>query len=259
MDVRPHWDICTMRHRAATAQVEDMTNTSSTLARAHSAWAPLSHSARIGSGLALILGAALIAVPQYVEYLLAGDLEREAQIAWGLQHQTFYRLEWVLAMFGSFLLVPGFLGIWHITRHQAPRLTAVGAVVLLWGLAGQVFSDVATYTAQVVAGDVFGAADAERLIADGYLEDPGMIGGVLVPVIVGMLVGILVTAAACWRSGFPKAPVAMLALWPLWDFLGPTPLGPFTTDLLLLGAGVWLGLLVVRGRELDPDATGVGA
>ena len=37
-----------------------------------------------------------------------------------------------------------------------------------------------------------------------------------------------------------------LALWPLWDFFGPGPVGPFSGELLLLVAGVWLGVAVAR-------------
>ena len=113
-------------------------------------------------------------------------------------------------------------------------------------MTGQIFSDVATYTAQVVTADVFGASDAERLIAEGYLKDPGMIAVVLVPVIAGMFFGVLMLASACWRSALPKAPVVALALWPLWDFFGPGPVGPFSGELLLLVAGVWLGVAVAR-------------
>jgi hypothetical protein len=113
-------------------------------------------------------------------------------------------------------------------------------------MSGQVFSDTATYAAQVVAGDTFGADQAERLIAHGYLHDPGMVAVVLVPVIAGMFLGLLLLAVALWRSGFPRVPVVLLALWPLWDFLGPTRLGPVTADLFLLLAGVWLGAAVAR-------------
>ncbi len=221
-----------------------MTDTHTAVHRPPLATPPLSNLARRAAALGLILGSVLVAVPQYLEYLRAGDLEREQQIAWGLTHPGFYRIEWVGAMLGSFLLLLGFLGLWQLTRWHTPKLTVVGAAVLTWGMTGQLFSDVATYTAQVVAADVFGATGAERLIADGYLKDPGMIGAVLVPVIAGMFFGVLLLAAACWRSGLPKAPVVALALWPLWDFFGPGPIGPFTAELPLLFAGVWLGVAV---------------
>jgi hypothetical protein len=149
-------------------------------------------------------------------------------------------------MLGSFLLLLGFLGLWQFARWTTPRLTAIGAIVLTWGMTGQIFSDVATYTAQVVAADVLGASGAERLIVDGFLKDPGMIAVVLVPVIAGMFVGVLMLAAACWRSGLPKTPVVTLALWPLWDPFGPGQVGPFSGDLLLLLAGVWLGAAIAR-------------
>lgn len=207
---------------------------------------PLSRVTQLAVALSLFLGSALVAVPQYLEYLLAGDLERKEHIAWGLAHQTFYRTEWAAGMVGSFLLLLGFLGLWQLTRWHTPKLTVVGAVVLTWGMTGQIFSDVATYAAQVVGADVLGPSGAESLIADGYLKDPGMIAVVLVPVIVGMFFGVLLLAAACWRSGLPKVPVVALALWPLWEFFGPGPAGPFSGDLLVLVAGTWLGVVVAR-------------
>ena len=207
---------------------------------------PLSRPIRLGVALCLGAGAVLAAVPQYVEHLRAGDLERKDQIAWGLAHAAFYRVEWLSAMVASFLLLLGFLGLWQVTRWSAPRLTAIGAVVLLWGMSGQIFSETATYTAQVVTADTLGAGAAEQLVADGYLHDSGMITVVVVPVIVGMFLGVILLAIALWRSGFPKTPVVVLALWPLWDFFGPSRLGVFTPDLLLLVAGVWLAFEVVR-------------
>ena len=98
----------------------------------------------------------------------------------------------------------------------------------------------------MVAADVFGAADVERLVADGYLSDPGLTAGRLRSGRCGMFVGVIILAVALWRSGFPRVPVVMLALWPLWDFFGPSPLGPFTTELLLFVAGVWLAVVVAR-------------
>jgi hypothetical protein len=222
-----------------------MTDTS-TPARAVRITPPFSRAIQLTVAAALGVGALLSGLPQYVEQLLAGDLEREDQIAWGLAHQGFYRVEWLAAMLGGILLLLGFLGLWQITRWSTPRLTAIGAVVLTWGMTGQILSDTATYTAQVVAADVFGAADAERLVTDGYFRDPGVTAGILVPVIAGMFLGVGLLAVALWRSGFPRVPVVLLALWPLWDFFGPSPLGPFTTELLLLVAGVWLAVEVGR-------------
>ena len=218
---------------------------------------PLSRATQLAVAACLAAGALLIAVPQYVELAVAGDLERQDRIVWGLAHQGFSRVEWLAAMVGGLALLIGFLGLWQVTRWSTPRLTAVGAVVLTWGMSGQIFSDTATYVAQVVAADVFGAADAERLVVDGYLQDPGMVAGVLVPVIAGMFVGVLLLAVALWRSDIPRVPVALLALWPLWDFFGPAQLGPLTGEVFLLVAGVWLGLLVARlprSRWLGRDA-----
>jgi hypothetical protein len=207
---------------------------------------PFSRTIQLTVAASLAAGALLGALPQYVEHLLAGNLERMDQIAWGLTHQGFYRVEWLAGMLGSVLLLIGFLGLWQITRWSTPRLTAIGAVVLTWGVTGQILSETATYTAQVVAADVFGAADAERLVTDGYLRDPGVTAGILLPVIAGMFFGVIILAVALWRSGFPRVPVVLLALWPLWDFFGPSPLGPLRTELLLLVPGIWLAVEVAR-------------
>ena len=207
---------------------------------------PFSRRIRAGVGLSLAVGAVLSGGLQYAEYLRAGDLEQEDQIAWGLVHHGFYQLEWLAGMVGSFLLLLGFLGLWQVTRWSTPRLSAVGAVILTWGMSGQVFSETGTYTAQVVTAKVLGADAASTLITDGYLKDGGMIAGVLVPVIAGMLIGILLLAAACWRSGLGRGPAVLLALWPLWDFFGPGRIGPISGELFLISAGVWLGVIVAR-------------
>ena len=108
-----------------------------------------------------------------------------------------------------------------LADHQwrTPKLTVIGAVVLTWGMTGQLFVRLRPTPAQVVAADVFGSVEAERLIADGYLHDPGMIVGVpLVPVIAGMLFGVILLAVALWRSGFPPVPgrhARALAAWGL--------------------------------------------
>jgi hypothetical protein len=94
----------------------------------------------------------------------------------------------------------------------------------------QIFSDTGTYTSQAVEARVLGPGDAERLVAAGYLHDAGMIAGVLVPVIAGMFFGVLLLAIALWRSTFPRGPVVLLALWPIWDFFGPTQLGPSSSS-----------------------------
>ena len=208
--------------------------------------APLSRAVQLTVAACLTAGGLFTGGLQYLEYAIAGDLERKEQIAWGLRHHTFYRIEWLGGMIGSLLLLIGFLGLWQITRWHASRLSAIGAVVLTWGMSGQIFSDVATYTAQVVVAGVSGSGSAEHLITAGYLKEPGMIAGVLLPVVAGMFFGVLLLAAALWRSGLAKLPIVLLALWPLWDFLGPSPIGPFSTDLLIVGAAVGLGWVVAR-------------
>ena len=206
----------------------------------------LSRRVQLAAASCLGLGSLLIAVPQYIEKQWSGDLERLPQIRWGLAHLSFVRIEWMGAMIGGFLLLLGSFGLWQLTRSISPRLTAVGAVVLTWGLSGQIFSDTATFTGQVVAAHVLGADQADKVIDKGYLHDPAMIAGVLVPVILGMLIGLGLLVVALWRAGLPRGAVIALAIWPLWDFFGPGTVGPLSGELGLAVGGVWLAVALAR-------------
>ena len=112
----------------------------------------------------------------------------------------------------------------------------------MWGF-GNVLAG--TYIAQVVTPDVLGLDSGVSLIEDGYLQDWGMIAGSLVPHLIGSFFGILLLSIACWRSGFPRVPVALLVVFLLWDFM-LVPVGPLEPHLLLMVALVWLGAHVAR-------------
>jgi hypothetical protein len=209
---------------------------------------PLSRPIRLVAAACLGAGALLTALPQYAERLLAGNLDRSAQIAWGIEHLWYYRIEWACAMVGSFLLALGFLRVWQCARWTAPRLTAVGSVVLTWGMMGQILSEAATYAAQVSVAHVFGPAKGDGLVSQGYLHDPAFIATVLVPVVVGMFVGLILLCVTLWRAHFPRGLVIVLALWPLWDFFGPSS-RVMGGEPFLAVAGVWLALVLGRGPE----------
>ena len=206
---------------------------------------PLSRSIQRGVGASLVLAGLLNGGLQYVDHFTAGNGERDAQMAYGLEHHALYQAIWFGAMVSSIFLLLGFLGLAQLTRWHTPKLTAVATPLVVWGMWG--FGNVlaGTYIAQVVTPDVLGLDSGVSLIEDGFLEDWGMIAGSLAPHLLGSFFGILLLAIACWRSGFPRVPVALLVVFLLWDFM-LVPVGPLEPHLLLMVALVWLGAHVAR-------------
>ena len=206
---------------------------------------PLSRTIQRTVGISLVLAGLLNGGLQYVDHVTAGNGERDAQMAYGLEHHALYQAVWFGAMASSIFLLLGFLGLAQLTRWHTPRLTVVATPLAVWGMWG--FGNVlaGTYIAQVITPDVLGVDSGVSLIEDGYLEDWGMIAGSLAPHLIGSFFGILLLAVACWRSGFPRVPVALLIVFLVWDF-ALTPVGPLEPHLLLMVALVWLGAYVAR-------------
>ena len=206
---------------------------------------PLSQAIRRGVGACLVLAGLLNGGLQYVDHLTAGDGEQRELMAWGLEHHAAYQAVWFGAMLSSIFLLLSFLGLAQITRWHTPKLTVVATLLTIWGMWG--FGNVlaGTYVAQVLTPEVLGLDAGVSLIEDGYLKDWGMIAGSLAPHLIGSFFGILLLAIACWRSGLPRVPSALLVVFLLWDFM-LTPVGPLEPHLLLLVALVWLGVTVIR-------------
>ena len=206
---------------------------------------PLSRGIQRAVAVSLVLAGVLNGGLQYVDHLTAGDGEQRELITWGLAHHTAYQAIWFGVMLSSVLLLLGFLGLAQVTRWHVPRLTAVAAALTVWGMWG--FGNVlaGTYVAQVVTPDLFGVDDAVTLIDEGYLKDWGMIAGSLAPHLIGSFFGIFLLAIACWRSGLPRVPAALLIAFLVWDF-GFSPVGLLEPHLLLLVSLVWFGVFVGR-------------
>ena len=206
---------------------------------------PFSRTIQRGVGAALVLAGLLNGGLQYVDHLTAGNGERDAQVAYGLEHHALYQVIWFGALVSSIFLLLGFLGLAQLTRWHTPKLTAVAIPLVVWGMWG--FGNVlaGTYIAQVVAPDVLGLDSSVALIEDGYLKDWGMVAGSLVPHLIGSFFGVLLLSIACWRSGLPRVPVLMLVAFLVWDFTF-APVGPLEPHLLLMVALAWLGLHVGR-------------
>lgn len=210
---------------------------------------PLSRAAQVATGLCL-LGAGLTnGLGQYAGELATPDLEDfSAQIVWGADHAGVHVTEQTLLLVSMGLLPLGLLGLAHLTRWAAPRLTAVGIVLALWGMWG--FHNVVAlgYAAGTVGPDAIGVDDAVAL-NEGYLDHVGTAVTALFPHLLGSFFGLLLLAVAGIRGrSLPRVPLVLLVVFLVWDFLLPS-WGVLEPHLLLAVALGWLGVHVLRLPE----------
>ena len=183
---------------------------------------------------------------QYITGLVAPDLEDfSAQIRWGAEHPGIQQVEQTALVVSMLVLPLGFLGLAQVTRWRAPRLTAVGLGLTLWGMWG--FHNVVAlgYAAGTVGPDVIGA-DTSVALNEGFLSHAGTMVTALLPHLLGSFLGLVILSIAGWRGrSLPRPALAMLVVFLVWDFLLPTA-GPFEPHLLLFVAMAWLGVHVLR-------------
>lgn len=235
-----------MRRGPARRHARGMTTLDTSVTTRAAAAPPYSTLIRQGLGLCLVLGGILNGGGQYVGELLSPDHERFSdQFQWGLDHPLLHQGE-QFALLASMLFLPlGLLAIAQLTRWHTPRLTAVAALLTLWGMWG--FGNVIAlgYAAGSVGPRTIGVDDSVEL-NDGFLEHAGVLAGALFPHLIGSFLGLLLLSAAAWRSRvFPKPPLVLLVGFLIWDFLLPSA-GPLEPHLLLMVALVWLGLHLTR-------------
>jgi hypothetical protein len=202
---------------------------------------PFSRTLRVTAGICLALAGLLNGGAQYIGHLVSGD--PEDYIRWGAEHPEWLRAEQLATLISLLVLPLGLLGIAHVARWSAPRLTGIATVLLLWGMWG--FHNVLAlwYAAGSIAPGPLGVDAAVRL-NESYAKDPGVLVTALLPHLVGSFWGLLLL---CWaaRRAFPKPALGLLAAFLIWDFLG-TPVGPLEAHLLLAVSLVWLGVHLAR-------------
>lgn len=207
---------------------------------------PLSGAARVAAGLCLITAGLTNGLGQYVGEVLMPDLEDfSAQIRWGVDHPGIHQAEQTALLVSMLVLPLGLLGLAHVTRWSAPRLTAVGIVLTWWGMWG--FHNVVAlgYAAGTVGPGVIGT-DAAVALNDGFTQHVGTLATALVPHLLGSFVGLLLLAGAGLRGrALPKVPLVLLVVFLVWDFLLPA-VGLLEPHLLLAVSLVWLGVAVLR-------------
>ena len=207
--------------------------------------APYSRALRIATGLCLVLGGLLNGLPQYLVEVLLGDMEFIEQVEWGTTHLALHRTE-QLAILVSVLFIPlGLLGLAHVTRWRAPRLTLVGTPLMLWGMWG--FNNVLAmgYVSGTVA-PLFLPLQQALALHEGLPGEPGVVATALVPHLVGSFFGVMLLTLAAWRSRlFSPVPCVLVLVFLVWDFLLPAA-GPLEPHLLLAVAFTWMGITILR-------------
>jgi hypothetical protein len=234
-----------MRRRRPTVERGGMTTTTTRRTPTQVA-PPLSRAARIGTGVCLVAAGLTNGLAQYAGELLMPDLDDfSAQIRWGAAHPALHVAEQT-ALLTSMLVLPlGLLGLGALTRWAAPRLTAAGLLLALWGMWG--FHNVVAlgYAAGVVAPGTIGTGPAVAL-NDGYLDHVGTTVTALLPHLVGSFLGLGLLGLAGLRGrSLPRVPLLLLLAFLVWDFLLPA-VGPLEPHLLLAVSLCWLGAHVLR-------------
>lgn len=208
--------------------------------------APYSSAIRKALGACLVLAGVLNGGAQYVVELLSADHDDFSdQFGWGLDHPVLHQGE-QFALLASMLFLPlGLLGLAQVARWHAPRLTVAATlltVVGMWGFANVIALG---YAAGSVGPGEIGVTDSVAL-NDAFIDHAGVMAGALYPHLIGSFFGLILLSVACWRSGvFPKAPLALLVAFLVWDFLLPSA-GPLEPHLLLMVALAWLGVHLAR-------------
>jgi hypothetical protein len=208
---------------------------------------PLSRATRIAVGLSLVAAGLTNGLAQYLgELYKPDDLDDfSAQIRWGVDHAGVHVSEQTALLVSMLFLPLGVLGLAHITRWSAPRLTAVAIVLTAWGMWG--FHNVVAlgYGAGTVGPDAIGVDRAVEL-NDAYIDHTGTMITALLPHLLGSFFGLLLLAIAGIRGrSLPRVPLVLLIVFLVWDFLLPA-FGPLEAHLVLCVALGWLGVHVLR-------------
>ncbi|RCV48864.1 hypothetical protein [Marinitenerispora sediminis] len=122
---------------------------------------------------------------------------------------------------GAMLLVPAFAALARLAAPRSPRLTAAGAVLVVLGLLGRMYSAGVDATAFALVDDL-GLGPATATVTAAYVDISYGPWRVPVTAYFGQYIGILLLAAGLHRAGV---------------------LGTGRTVLLLLWGALWCGVL----------------
>ena len=183
---------------------------------------------------------------QYVgELLMPTHDDFTDQIRWGAEHPTLHVAEQTALVVSMLVLPIGLIGLAQLTRWGAPRLTAVAAVLFVWGMWG--FHNVVAlgYAAGTVGPDAIGV-DAAAELNEAYLGHVGTVVTALLPHLLGSFSGTPPPGRRRMAEPHPSAHPTGAARGVLDLGLRSSGAPPFEPHVLLAVALGWLGVHVIR-------------
>ena len=131
-------------------------------------------------------------------------------------------MAWVSALAFTWAQLPfivAVLGLGHLLRHRAPRLSVVATCLGVLGAFGHAVTSGVMLTSVVMAQDAGSRADMAALLED-YESTPGIIV-VMAPGLIGTVLGLVLFAVALWRGRVgPRWVPALLGVFLVVEFAG---------------------------------------
>lgn len=162
------------------------------------------------------------------------------------QHEA-YAIAGVLFAFGLVLSIVGIIGVVHLIRHRGATLALIGGGLLVLGLSffqGLNFTNMvdAVFVEENISPDVY-----ETLVEGAEDFWPFLL--FLIPALAGTAFGLILFAAAIWRSGIAPVWIALIIAVAAPAFV-LLPTGLVGDVLLLVGLG-YLALKIWGMRDAD--------
>lgn len=203
-------------------------------------------------GLCLLIGPALILAATITDPSAGEGGEKRAYLAALADDPDKAQLSTALWIYGFALTAIGVIGVVHVIRGRGVTLANIGGAFALFGMI--MFVALVTLTiAEINQAEHLGVETAERLGND--FEDYWATYVVLVPALLGTLIGFILLAAAIIRSGIAHVAAAVLIIVGI--LMVPASeesqaLGILANLLLLAGWGlVGLRLLGMKDEQWD--------
>jgi hypothetical protein len=200
---------------------------------------------RIGAAATLVLGATF----QVLAFALAPNYSKTAdRLQWIADNPTRAELSKLFDVLAMPFLVGGVVVYFLLSRARTPRLAWFGALVLGCGLVGLSMSQgYETLEFRLVTDGLVDLTTLAHTV-DTISTAPEIAMGVLF--LAGILIGILATIAALWRSrAVPRGAVVLMFVFVVLD----VPLQrPLTAHVIALLAASWIAWSILSAPRREP-------
>ncbi|MGH3345890.1 MAG: hypothetical protein ACRDO4_02810 [Nocardioides sp.] len=202
---------------------------------------------RLVAGTALI-GCALAGTISSVFDANEGtDTSGHALYGIALEHHEGIWIAGLVFIVSAILTVPAAFGLLHLSAGRGATLGHWGVVFLILGA----FGHMGYGTWQLMVSAIPGAGERSTLVD--YFERASVVNGVLLPLQMSIIVGLILTALAARRSGrLPRWVPGLLIAVAVFDFiasstaLGTSKWTPVVTWSMALVALSYVGAVVIR-------------